>query len=102
MNRKQWLISTMGMTLWLAAPLGAVAGTFDQISSAIQSHYSAGAISDAEVKGILNELVSKAKATTGAQAQNTYRGAIIDVVEAYEGSGINSTAAANLRTLAQP
>jgi hypothetical protein len=88
-----------------AASLGGVraawAGTLDEMQAAVNTYYASGAISDADVKATLTDLVTKAKAAPDADAKAAYRASFIDVVNAFTGSTIQSAAAAELVQLAQ-
>jgi hypothetical protein len=109
MNRKLIFVTLLLAILCLGAPRAAWAGTFDEMLSAVCSYspastqcpYGSGAISDAEVAATLTEIATKGKLATDAQAQASYRGSFIDVVNAFAGSVITSDAAAALVQLAQ-
>jgi hypothetical protein len=102
MNPKIFLALVFGLVFWLSAPPSLEAGTLDEMGTAVDNHYASGAISDADVKGTLSDIVNNAKATSDAQAQTAYRTSFIDVVEAFRGAGISSAAADDLVTKAQP
>lgn len=99
---KRYLILMLTLACSIAVSLPSQAGTLSELAAALQSHYAAGEISDADVKATLDDLLGKASAAVDVEAENAYRGALIDVVNAFTGIGISSGAAANLVILAQP
>jgi len=99
--KKILCVTILSIAFSLAAPLAGVAGTLDEMQTAVNNYYASGAISDVDVKATLTDIVNKAKANPDADAQAAYRGSFIDVVNAFTGSSITSAAAAELVQLAQ-
>lgn len=102
MSKKLVFIMALLITCWFGAPRAVFAGSLDEMQTAVNSYYNSGAISDPDIKGTLLSIVNKAKLTTDAQAVAAYRASFIDVVNAFEGAGITTEAAAALLQVAQP
>ena len=102
MNKKLIFIIALLVTCWLGAPRAVLAGTLDEMQTAVNSYYDSGAISDPDIKGTLLSIVNKAKLTSDAQAISAYRASFIDVVNAFADAGITTEAAAALVQVAQP
>lgn len=101
MNKKQWFFLTVGVVCLLGMSRPAAAGTLAEISAAVDAHYTAGAISSADIKNTLSVIVAEATASTDAVAKSAYRQSLIDIVNAFNGAGITSAAASDLISKAQ-
>jgi hypothetical protein len=101
MKKKILFITILLVTCFLGAPRVGLAGTLDEVQTAVNNYYASGAISDIDIKATLSEIVSRAKAAPDAQAEAAYRGSFIDIVNAFAGSSITAEAAAELVRLAR-
>jgi len=96
------LFVIMLCSFFVGTPLLVQAGSLAELDAAVHDAYTSGEISDADVKATLDDIIAEAQAATDAAAENAYRGSIVDIVTAFNGAGISSTAAATLTGLAQP
>ena len=87
---------------WVSAPMLATAGTLAELQTALTTHNSSGAISDADVYQMLSDLLLQAQAASDSEAENASRGSFIDVCNAFRGTGITSSAADDMVSKAQP
>jgi len=78
------------------------AGSLAELESATNSNFTSGAISDADLKTTIDDLIQKAKTAPDTSAETAYRNSIVDVISAYTNVGITETAASELSALAKP
>lgn len=96
------VILAMISILFLLTYLPAYAGTLQELEEGLYHYVDLGEVSDPDVKATLYDLITQAKGAADTESENAYRSSFIDVVNAFNGSGISSEAAAHLVSLAQP
>ena len=100
---KHWIVIGLLVVVgWSATPGLLHAGTLAELETAVQTHYTAGAIYDSDLKATLDDVVNQAKLAVDARAETAYRNSFIDLLNAYVGVGITAAAATSLSSVAQP